>query len=210
MENVANDASIPLFCHESHGTINSFAKTKNAITAKNCLHGYVVRDEEGTGKGLVIRLKLSYEYHQRSSWIKDWIFNHPRIVIPLLAAFAAFFAAVVFDPVRKTFVKVHITRSLHLSNNPILKWLTTRTSTILGRKGREEASGLNAIWSDRHTHIETIEKWLMETAETFIVVQGPRGSGKKELVLEQALKGRNNVLVIDCKPIHTHSSDQLM
>ena len=41
----------------------------------------------------------------------------------------------------------------------------------------------------------------METAETFIIVQGPRGSGKKELVMEQALKGRTNVLLIDCKPI---------
>ncbi len=41
----------------------------------------------------------------------------------------------------------------------------------------------------------------METPDTFVVVQGPRGSGKKELVMDQALKGRKNTLLIDCKVI---------
>ena len=47
----------------------------------------------------------------------------------------------------------------------------------------------------------------METADTFIVVQGPRGSGKKELVLDQALKGRKHTLLIDCKPIQEARGD---
>ena len=47
----------------------------------------------------------------------------------------------------------------------------------------------------------------METADTFIVVQGPRGSGKKELVVDQALKERKPVLVIDCKPIQEAHGD---
>lgn len=47
----------------------------------------------------------------------------------------------------------------------------------------------------------------METADTFIVVQGPRGSGKKELVLDEALKGRRNTLLIDCKPIQEARGD---
>lgn len=185
-----------------------FAQTKHAITAKNCLHGYVVQDEEGAGKGLVIRLKLSYQYDTKGSWLKDWILNHPRIFIPLLAAFAAFFAAVVFDPIRQTFVKLHITRALHLLDNRIITWLTSRTSSILGRDHRrDDTSALNAIWTDRRTHIETIEKWLMETADTFIVVQGPRGSGKRDLVVAQSLKSRPNKLVIDCKKIQDARGD---
>ena len=47
----------------------------------------------------------------------------------------------------------------------------------------------------------------METADTFIIVQGPRGSGKKELVLDRVLKGRKNNLVIDCKPIQEANGD---
>lgn len=47
----------------------------------------------------------------------------------------------------------------------------------------------------------------MESADTFIVIQGPRGSGKKELVVDQALKGRKDTLIIDCKPIQEARGD---
>ena len=76
----------------------------------------------------------------------------------------------------------------------------------LTRKKPEDA-GLSAIWDDRKQDIEQIQTWLMESADTFIVIQGPRGSGKKELVLDQALGGRKNTLVIDCKPIQEAKGD---
>ncbi|KAL9050943.1 MAG: hypothetical protein Q9162_006328 [Coniocarpon cinnabarinum] len=192
-------------------TLVDFASTSSAITAKNCLHGFVVNDEEGAGKGLVIRLKTSYERYSRSSWATDWLFNHPRIVIPALAALGAFIASVVFDPIRTTSIKLHITRALHISDNKIVKMIMSRTNSILNRyRDRDEDAGasyLNAIWTDRKNHIETLEKWLMETADTFIVVQGPRGSGKRDLVVTQALKSRPNKLVIDCKRIQDARGD---
>ena len=76
----------------------------------------------------------------------------------------------------------------------------------ISRKKPEDA-GLSAIWDDRKDDIEQIQTWLMESADTFIVIQGPRGSGKKELVLDQALGGRKNTLVIDCKPIREAKGD---
>ena len=55
--------------------------------------------------------------------------------------------------------------------------------------------------------IDQLHTWLIETADTFIIVQGPRGSGKKELIVDQALKGRPNTLLIDCKPIQEARGD---
>lgn len=66
---------------------------------------------------------------------------------------------------------------------------------------------MEAIWDDRKANIEQIQTWLMETADTFIIVQGPRGSGKRELVVNQALKNVRNILVVDCKPIQEARSD---
>lgn len=66
---------------------------------------------------------------------------------------------------------------------------------------------MDAIWDDRKSNIEQIQSWLMETADTFIIVQGPRGSGKRELVVNQALKHVRNVLVVDCKPIQEARGD---
>jgi hypothetical protein len=66
---------------------------------------------------------------------------------------------------------------------------------------------MEAVWDDRKENIEQIQTWLMETADTFIIVQGPRGSGKRELVVDQALKDKKHKLIIDCKPIQEARGD---
>lgn len=72
---------------------------------------------------------------------------------------------------------------------------------------RVDDAGMQAIWNERNEDIEKIRSWLMETADTFIIVQGPRGSGKRELVIDHALKTRRVKLVIDCKPIQDARGD---
>lgn len=52
-----------------------------------------------------------------------------------------------------------------------------------------------------------MKAWLMETADTFIIVQGPRGSGKRELVVDQVLADTKLKLVLDCKPIQEARGD---
>ncbi|KAI1151121.1 RNA12 protein [Nemania diffusa] len=178
-----------------------FGFVRDAIMARNCLHGFVVTEELGGGK-LGTKFRISYERRTKPHRIWDWITNHPRIVIPVIVALLTGVTVVVFDPIRSFFVRAHVSQKYRLSNNSAYRWLRKQTSDILAfRRGEDEQAGLNAVWSHRKDVIEQIQTWLMETAETFIVVQGPRGSGKKELVLEQALKDRQNVLVIDCKQI---------
>ena len=75
----------------------NFRLTRHAIMAKNCMHGFVVLESEGGGKtGTVLR--LVYEQKMKAHWIRDWIVNHPRITIPLMAALLATFTVAVFDP----------------------------------------------------------------------------------------------------------------
>jgi RNA recognition motif-containing protein len=178
-----------------------FAFVRDAIMARNCLHGYVVRPELGGGKNGT-KLRMSYEKKDKTNNFWSWITNHPRIVIPIIVAFATGITVVVFDPIRSFFIKAHVQKTFRLSNSKVYRWLRRHTSDIFAfRPKKHEEAGLDAILSHRKDEIEQIQKWLMETSETFIVVQGPRGSGKKELVLDQALKGRRNILTVDCKPI---------
>lgn len=65
---------------------------------------------------------------------------------------------------------------------------------------------MDVIWNDRKPSIDQIQGWLLESADTFNIVQGPRGSGKKELV-DEALKHRRYKLTIDCKPIQEARGD---
>lgn len=74
-----------------------FGTVRHAIMAKNCMHGYVVGSEEGGGKlGTVV--KLAYERKEKAHAFRDWFFNHPRIVIPILAALIGTLAVAIFDP----------------------------------------------------------------------------------------------------------------
>ncbi|KAH8906821.1 hypothetical protein BR93DRAFT_945112 [Coniochaeta sp. PMI_546] len=179
-----------------------FVLLRDSIMARNCLHGFTVLEELGGGKNGT-KLRLSYEQRVKPHHIWDWITNHPRIVIPLIAAFLAAFTVVVFDPIREFFIKAHVQKSFQISNSKLYKWFQRQTSDIMSqiRQKKAEQAGLSALWTHRKDLIDDINTWLLETADTFIVVQGPRGSGKKELVLDQVLKDRDDVLVVDCKPI---------
>ncbi|KAF3766289.1 hypothetical protein M406DRAFT_97535 [Cryphonectria parasitica EP155] len=178
-----------------------FAFTRDAIMARNCLHGILVPENLGGGKAGTI-LRLSYEQKVRPHHIWDWISNHPRIVIPIVAALLAGITVIIFDPIREFSIKAHIERRFSLSDNKIFQWFKRRTNDILAfRKHKAEDAGLKALFTHRRDAIDQVQTWLMESADTFIVVQGPRGSGKEELVLDQALGGRKDVLVLDCKPI---------
>ncbi|KAJ3950513.1 mitochondrial escape protein 2 [Colletotrichum fioriniae] len=179
-----------------------FARVRDAIMARNCLHGFLV--DEGLGGGKIgTRLRLSYEQKVKPHNIWNWLTSHPRVVIPVVAALLAAITVAIFDPIREFFVKAHIQHSFRLTNNKFYRWIKSQTSDIFSSFGHKKAdkAGFSAVWQHRRDLIEQIQTWLLESSDTFIVVQGPRGSGKKELVLDQSLKGRKNVLVIDCKPI---------
>ena len=187
-----------------------FSKIRHAIMAKNCMHGFVVPASEGGGNQGT-RLKILYNQERKVHWVWDWLVNHPRFVIPVLLAFVGTVTVSVFDPIRTFFIKAHVTRTFHIKDNAIYKWLSSQASKATDAlslpRHRTEDAGLRAIWEDRKDDIEQIQTWLMESADTFIVIQGPRGSGKRELVLDQALKGRKNTLLIDCKPIQEARGD---
>lgn len=178
-----------------------FVLLRDSIMGRNCLHGFTVPEDLGGGKNGT-KLRLSYEQRVKPHHIWDWVSNHPRIVIPLIAAFIAAFTVIVFDPIREFFIKAHVQKSFQISNSKVYKWFKRQTSDIMSQiRQKTEQAGLSALWTHRKDLIDDINNWLLETADTFIVVQGPRGSGKKDLVLDQVLKDRDNVLVVDCKPI---------
>ncbi|CRJ95514.1 hypothetical protein BN1708_002030 [Verticillium longisporum] len=178
-----------------------FALIRDAIMARNCLHGYLVGEALGGGKSGT-KLRLSYEQRVKAHSIWNWISSHPRLVIPIVLGLVTAVTVAIFDPIRQFFVKAHIQRAFRLTDSRLYRWVKSQTTDLLsfGHK-KADSAGFNAVWNHRRDLIEQIQNWLMESSDTFIVVQGPRGSGKKELVLQQTLEGRKNVLVIDCKPI---------
>ncbi|KAJ2905158.1 mitochondrial escape protein 2 [Zalerion maritima] len=181
-----------------------FTNTRDAIMARNCLHGLVVDAAHGGGKSGTM-LRLSYEERPKTNWFWNWVKSHPRVVIPIIAAVVAAVTVAVFDPIRTFFVKMHIQGTFNLANSKLYRWFKSQTSDLLppglGKRKNDEQKSLGTIWEHRKEMIKKIRTWLLEQAESIIVIQGPRGSGKKELLLDQALAGREHVVVVDIKPI---------
>lgn len=98
-----------------------FALVRDAIMARNCMHGFILQEE---GSKNPTRLRLSYEQRVKPHHIWNWISSHPRIVIPIIAAFLAAFTVAVFDPIREFFVQVcaaseHTPRQIRLANSQL-------------------------------------------------------------------------------------------
>lgn len=110
--------------------------------------------------------------------------------------------------IRTFFIKTHITRFFHVTDNRIYKWFVSRATDLFTLRHRNDADhARDTIWLDRKDNIEQIQRWLTESTDNFIVLQGPRGSGKRELVVSQALAEVRNKLIIDCKHIQEARSD---
>lgn len=188
-----------------------FRIVRCAAMAKNCMHGYSIQpgeSESHTGS----LLKISFEQKSKSHWTRDWLFSHPRLVIPALAAVLAAVTVAIFDPIRTFFIKTHINHAFHFEGNFIGRWFRSqvvdRAHDMFGLgAGPPSDNGLNVLFEDRQSIVKQIKSWLIETADTFIVVQGPRGSGKLDLIVEQALQDRKHKLVVDCKPIQEARGD---
>ena len=71
-----------------------FASLPAAIMAKNCMHGSKINADGKPGP----TLRLTYEQKSRPHSMRDWLFSHPRIVIPILAAILAGVTVAIFDP----------------------------------------------------------------------------------------------------------------
>jgi hypothetical protein len=153
------------------GATIQFLRIRGATSARNCLHGFTVPEIEAiAGKEGGVTLRILYIRAMKTHWIRDWIFNHPRIMLPILAAIFTTIAVWVFDPIRTFFIKAKITHSFAWSENEYWGWIKKNTIDRFSfGKGVQELDDLSALWEERKDAIEQINAWLLESEETFIV-----------------------------------------
>ena len=160
-------------------TIITFLYMRSSTAAKNCLHQM---SEQGT------KIHISYESVHKAPWfIWDWIINHPRIVIPAAAAIFAVIMGTIFDPIRTWSVENKITKKWHVESSRVVQWLK-RSFQDIG-PFRRQKRGKEQVWQ-LDENVKRINDWIGENQESFIVVIGPKGTAKRELVIDGVLEGR--------------------
>ncbi|RUP43989.1 RNA12 protein-domain-containing protein [Jimgerdemannia flammicorona] len=175
--------------------IVQYTRVRAATSARNCLHGITVN---GT------RLNITYERQIRTNAISQWIVSHPRISFPIIGFAAAGVTYAIFDPVRKFCITSKITQRFNPEEYAVYRWLRKETwARIVPSTARQaqleegEKDGTAAGgWSEREQDERMLRTWLKEQPETFILVTGPKGSGKSALV-QSVIKDKRYKIIVN-------------
>lgn len=206
-----------------------FRSIRSAICAKNCVTGLTLNGGNTT-------IHIQYLPLKRVNYVTDFIVNHQRIAIPIILAILATVAVFIFDPIREWFIMQNInhrnafntyrdTKLLKLMSLPfeqLRQWVYLGYDYIDLKFGCDETEdfsgesteGASDLWSERYDKVKQLKLWIYENINTFIIVRGPKGSGKEELVLEHTLKSDpvlgNKLLYLDCEALIKTRSDNAM
>ncbi|KAL3230951.1 Mitochondrial escape protein 2 [Nakaseomyces bracarensis] len=177
---------------------------RGAICAKNCVSGIEIHNTV---------LHLQYETIVKSHLISNFYVNHTRIAIPITLALLSILAVLIFDPIREFFIEQKITHQYQFSwDNRYFKEIKKLTSSTMSSFKNYWGYDDNNIskkhlWEERIEKMDDLKMWLEENNNTFVLIRGPRGSGKHELVMQHTLHKRDNVLYIDCDKLIKSRTD---
>lgn len=179
-----------------------YTSLKGAICAKNCVSGMEINNTV---------IHIQYAKETKNRFVTNFFVNHTRIGIPVVIAIFSILAVLIFEPIREFSIQQKITHSIS-SNNKFYKQLKNFTfSTVSSIKtywgSEDKVSQLTHLWEDRVEKVNDLRMWLEENNNTFVVIRGPRGSGKHELVVRHTLHDRENFLYLDCDKLVKSRTD---
>ncbi|XBW36878.1 hypothetical protein QEN19_002457 [Hanseniaspora menglaensis] len=158
-------------------TFVSFKNLHSAVCAKNCVNGFTLND---------INLIIKFDKNSSTHLIRNFFVNHTRLAIPLAFALLSIAALLIFDPIREFMIGLKITKKF--------QFYTSYYNSLMKYFNKQITDTGSAFFEDE---VNDLQMWLEENNNTFVVIRGPRGSGKNSMV-RAALKDRDNVLFIDC------------
>ncbi|CDH60396.1 rna12 protein [Lichtheimia corymbifera JMRC:FSU:9682] len=172
--------------------IAQFTRIRSATSARNCLHGHFIQGQ---------RINILYERQLRTNVVKEWIMEHPRITVPIGAALLAGLTYSVFDPMREFFIASKVTQRFNPEEYALYRWLRRETWARLVQPDRSlTESAASSVWAQDQENMDKLRTWLREDPETFIVISGPKGSGKSSVV-NATTANRRNKITIDCEEL---------
>ncbi|CAI4049163.1 hypothetical protein N7582_004604 [Saccharomyces uvarum] len=177
---------------------------RGAISAKNCVSGIEIHNTV---------LHIQYENIIRGHIVSNFFTNHTRIAIPVMFALLSIFAVLVFDPIREFSIEQKISHKYSFSwDNRFWKQLKTLTSSTMTSikyywGSTDDNHQRKHLWGERIEKVNDLKMWLEENNNTFVVIRGPRGSGKHDLVMQHTLQNRANVLYLDCDKLIKSRTD---
>ncbi|KAI8913345.1 RNA12 protein-domain-containing protein [Gorgonomyces haynaldii] len=172
-----------------------FLRKRAATSARNCIHGEKFGDT---------RLEIGYEKSVRGMALWNWANANMRISIPILLGILAAITFAIFDPLRVFSIKNRLTGRYSLSGytNKAQQMVSNLYQFVMSyfyekqHVLKERDSNIDGL-SEREQVEHKLSAYLKQAPESLVLMTGPKGSGKSELV-KQATHDLPMKLIIKC------------
>ncbi|KAJ8325077.1 mitochondrial escape protein 2 [Batrachochytrium dendrobatidis] len=181
-----------------------FVNKRSATSARNCIHGELI---DGT------RVHIGYEKVKSSFSFWNWAISNLRISIPILLAVTAALSYIVFDPLRVFSIVSKLTDRFSFekytetagamwngAQSSISALISATGYSSMDRSKIKNVRSTNQGWDERETEAKRLELHYKQAPETLVIVHGPKGSGKSELV-RKSLEHHKKKLFIHCEDL---------
>ncbi|KAJ7093140.1 RNA12 protein-domain-containing protein [Mycena epipterygia] len=190
------------------GTLRSamveFNRVRAATIARNVIHGLEVSTPGATSP---TTLHITYGPSLDTHKIRDWLTQHPKIVLPIVIFLLGSLTYTIFDPIRSFMVQSKMQDWFDVREFRLYQWLRTKTMELHIYTPQPQASSAEEVWKERKQAEADVRAYLADWPSTIAFVHGPQGSGKGPLVEGILKDAGRNVLTIDCRALQNATSD---
>jgi len=170
-----------------------FKSRRSATSAKICLNDCVI---DGT------KITIQYDNLTVLSAISHLCTHHPKIILPIAVGGIIIIGYYVLDPIRIFFVVNKFTGRYNFHRSKRLRrgnfgWNPAMLVKLLEKSHDDDVKKLT---EEQEENLQQIESYIKENPETFILINGPTGSGKTALV-QELIKDISNYVTIDCETL---------
>ncbi|KAJ3100473.1 mitochondrial escape protein 2 [Phlyctochytrium planicorne] len=173
-----------------------FQKIRAAAAARTCLQSRKI------GPSIIT---VEYEPPLIRNYVFNFVKDHPRISLPIILGILAALSIIIFDPLRIFFVTNEVTHRFSF-RDAVSEWFNKATSYVrdyvYGGKYIKEKEENAEMFSEFEAHRTRLAAILRETPQSFVLITGPEGAGKSQLV-KKTLESLPYKLVIDCNELAT-------
>jgi deoxyadenosine/deoxycytidine kinase len=167
-----------------------FKSRRSATSAKICLNDCVI---DGT------KITIQYDNLTVFRAISLLCKHHPKIILPVMVGAFIVIGYYVLDPIRVFFVVNKFTGRYTYKSKRLRRGRWNPAVLVKLIENRKNNNG-SKLTEEQEENLQQIKSYLKENPETFILITGPTGSGKSELVKELT-KDINNYITIDCEAL---------
>ncbi len=210
----------------------------SAVSARNCLHNFSYKKTKpgtATTPEISSTTLLTFVYEPlppRINKLLEQFNKNPKLFFPILVVIATLLTILIFDPLRSFFIESFIidrfsfkTLLRHLlisadygmeATKKVLQYFPLGVRTWALNKLDKKTEGKSGpTWVARKEDEEVFRSWLRQAPERVLLLGGPEGSGKHELINQVVVEKTKNsagmpVIRVDLSLMMEASDEELV